>query len=74
MYVMSEKQMKILVLSDKKPGHYKQSLGIVQKTPDCRVEWVEIEYRAKWRDNLLRLFMCVFQGIPLSSDFIQKNV
>ncbi len=64
--------MKILVLSDKKPGHYKQSLGIVQKIPDCRVEWVEIEYRAKWRDNLLRLFMCVFQGIPLSSDFIQK--
>ncbi len=69
---MSEKQMKILVLSDKKPGHYKQSLGIVQKIPDCRVEWVEIEYRAKWRDNLLRVFMCVFQGVPLSSGFIQK--
>ncbi len=62
----------ILVLSDKKPGHYKQSLGILQKIPDCSVEWVDIEFRAKWRDNLLRLFMSVFQGISFSSGFIHK--
>lgn len=64
--------MKILVLSDKKPGHYKQSLGIVQKIPDCQWEIVDIEFLAKWRDNLIRVFMCLFQGTPFSSGFIYK--
>ena len=57
--------MKIVILSDKKPGHYKQSLGIVEKMPECQVEWLEVEFRRKWRDNLLRVFMCIFGGIPL---------
>ncbi len=58
--------MKVVILSDKKPGHYKQSLGIVEKMPECQTAWLEIQFRRKWRDNLLRFFMCVFGGMPLS--------
>ena len=58
--------MKIVVLSDKKPGHYKQSLGIIQNIPDCESEWIDIVFKSKWRDNLLRVFMCVFGGIRVT--------
>ena len=57
--------MKVVILSDKKPGHYKQSLGIVEKMPECQTAWVEIQFRAKWRDNLLRVLMCLFGGVQL---------
>ena len=57
--------MKVVILSDKKPGHYKQSLGIVEKMPECQTAWLEIQFRRKWRDNLLRVFMCMFGGVPL---------
>lgn len=63
--------MKVVILSDNKPGHYKQSLGIVQKMPECRTEWLEIQFRHKWRDNLLRVFMCVFGGMPLRMSLVQ---
>lgn len=62
--------MKVVILSDKKPGHYKQSLGIVDKMPECQTVWVEIQFRHKWRDNLLRVFMCVFGGAPRSTSLI----
>ena len=32
---------------------------------ECQVEWLEVEFRRKWRDNLLRIFMCISGGIPL---------
>ena len=62
--------MKVAILSDKKPGHYKQSLGIVEKMPECQTVWVEIQFRHKWRDNLLRVFMCIFGGTPLPMSLI----
>ncbi len=62
--------MKIIILSDNRPGHYKQSLGIVQKLPECRTASLEIHFRQKWRDNLLRVFMCVFGGMSLPVSFI----
>lgn len=58
--------IRVVILSDRKPGHYKQSLGIVEKMPECRTAWLEIQFRHKWRDNLLRVFMSVFGGAPLS--------
>lgn len=64
--------MKVVILSDKKPGHYKQSLGIVEKIPECQVKWLEVEFRRKWRDNLLRVFMCIFGGIPFPMLLIHK--
>ena len=63
--------MKVVILSDNKPGHYKQSLGIVEKLPDCQMEWLEVEFRHKWRDNFLRVFMCIFGGMPLPITFIR---
>lgn len=62
--------MKIVILSDNKPGHYKQSLGIVEKMPECQVEWLEVRFRCKWRDNLLRVFICIFRGVSLSMPLI----
>ena len=62
--------MKVVILSDNKPGHYKQSLGIVEKLPECQMEWLEIRFRCKWRDNLLRIFMCIFGGAPLSISLV----
>lgn len=63
--------MRVVILSDNKPGHYKQSLGIVEKLPESETEWVTVEFRQKWRDNLLRVFMCVFGGTSFSKWFIQ---
>ena len=62
--------MKVIILSDNRPGHYKQSLGIVQKLPECQMEWLEIHFKQKWRDNLLRIFMCVFGGMSLPTPLI----
>ena len=64
--------VKVVILSDKKPGHYKQSLGIVKKMPECRTVWLEIQFRRKWRDNLLRVFMCLFGGVPLPISLIRR--
>ena len=63
--------MKVIILSDKKPGHYKQSLGIVKKMPECQTTWVEIQFRTKWRDNLLRVLMCLFGGVQLPVSLIR---
>lgn len=63
--------MKVIILSDNRPGHYKQSLGIVQKLPECRTEWLEVQFRQKWCDNLLRVFMCLFGGLPLPTSLIR---
>ena len=62
--------MKVVILSDNKPGHYKQSLGIIEKLPECQTEWLEVVFRQKWRDNLLRVFMCIFGGMPLPMSLI----
>ncbi|MDE0481998.1 MAG: ELM1/GtrOC1 family putative glycosyltransferase [Candidatus Poribacteria bacterium] len=63
--------MKVVILSDNKPGHYKQSLGIVEKMTECQREWLEIQFRAKWRDNLLRIFMSIFGGMTLPTTLIR---
>lgn len=64
--------MKVVTLSDKKPGHFKQSLGIIQKMPECHTVWLEIQFRHKWYDNLLRIFMCIFGGISLPDSFVHR--
>ncbi len=57
--------MKIVVLSDGKPGHYNQSLGIVQRLPECDTRWIDVRFRSKRRDNLLRCLMCLLGWMPL---------
>ncbi|MCK8816320.1 mitochondrial fission ELM1 family protein [Natroniella sulfidigena] len=46
---------KAVVLSDGKPGHLNQSLGIAEQLKNTEVEVIEIEYKAKWVDLLTRL-------------------
>ena len=62
--------MKVVILSDNKPGHYKQSLGIVEKMPECQTAWLAVVFRQKWRDNLLRVFMRIFGGMPFPTSLI----
>lgn len=57
--------MKITVLSDGKPGHYNQSLGIVQRLAECDVQWIDVRFCSKSRDNLLRCLMCLLGWMPL---------
>ena len=35
------------------------------------MEWVTVEFRHKWRDNLLRIFISVFGGMSLPMSFVQ---
>ena len=62
--------MKVVILSDNKPGHYKQSLGIVEKLPEPETEWLTVGFRRKWHDNLLRVFMSIFGGTLLPTSLI----
>ena len=57
--------MQAIVLSDGKPGHYNQSLGVIQRIPMCNYRWIEVNFRSKWRDNLLRVFMRLLGGFRL---------
>ena len=38
--------------------------------PECQTEWLEIQFYRKWRDNFLRVFMCMFGGAPLPISLI----
>jgi mitochondrial fission protein ELM1 len=57
--------MQAIVLSDGKPGHYNQSLGVIQRIPECNHHWIDVSFRSKQRDNLLRVFMRLFGGFRL---------
>jgi hypothetical protein len=55
--------MRLLILSDGKPGHLNQSLGIAERIAEMReVECtlVEVRHKSKLRDDLLRVFMRLF--------------
>lgn len=67
--------MKVVILSDNKPGHYKQSLGIAKYLVDYDIEWQDIQFHSKFHDNLLRIIICVFGGFslnPYSVKFLLK--
>jgi len=49
--------MKILIISDGRPGHYNQSLGIVSQMKDVDFYLIEVKFRSKRRDNLLRVLV-----------------
>ena len=67
--------MKVVILSDNKPGHYKQSLGIAKYLVDYDIEWQDIQFHSKFHDNLLRIIICIFGGFslnPYSVKFLLK--
>jgi len=61
----------ILILSDGKPGHYNQSLGIVDRMSDVLVETIQVRFKRKWRDNLLRVLTRLLVGVKLPRGFIK---
>ncbi len=61
----------ILVLSDGKPGHYNQSLGIVDRMRDVSVRTIEVRFKGKWRDDLLRVWTRLLVNIRPSRDVIK---
>jgi uncharacterized protein len=61
----------ILVLSDGKPGHYNQSLGIIDRLDNAYAETIQIKFKRKWRDNLIRVTMRLLGGIKLPDKIIK---
>lgn len=63
---------KILVLSDGKPGHYNQSLGIIDRMENVEMKIVEVKFKRKWRDNLLRLSTRLLWRLKMPKKFIKS--
>ena len=63
--------MRAILLSDGKPGHYNQSLGVIERMPECKYHWIDVKFRSKQRDNLLRVFMRLFGGCRLPRQLIK---
>ena len=63
--------MRAILLSDGKPGHYNQSLGVIEWLPECEHHWIDVKFRSKQRDNLLRVLMRLFGGFGLPRRFIK---
>jgi len=61
---------KILILSDGKPGHYNQSLGITDRLCNVHTQTIQVKFKKKWRDNLIRVFGYVFGGINIPDKLI----
>ena len=67
---MSTTAINAIVLSDGKPGHYNQSLGVIQQLPECSFQLLDIAFRSKGRDNLLRLLMRIIGRFRLPQRLI----
>ncbi|MBD3181213.1 hypothetical protein GF312_02905 [Candidatus Poribacteria bacterium] len=55
---------KILILSDDKPGHFNQSMGIVDRMNDVHIKTIQIKFKSKTRDNLLRVMVWLINKLP----------
>lgn len=63
--------MRAILLSDGKPGHHNQSLGVIERMPECEYHWIDVKFRSKQRDNLLRVLMRLLGGFRLPGRFIR---
>ena len=63
--------MRAILLSDGKPGHYNQSLGAIERLPECEYHWIDVKFRSKQRDNLLRVLTRLFGGFRLPRRLIK---
>ncbi|HIE25728.1 TPA: hypothetical protein EYP66_00395 [Candidatus Poribacteria bacterium] len=64
--------MKILIISDGRPGHYNQSLGIVSHIKNAEFYILEVTFRSKQRDNILRVLMRLLGWMPMPEGFIVR--
>ncbi|MGB9596821.1 MAG: mitochondrial fission ELM1 family protein [Candidatus Poribacteria bacterium] len=60
----------ILVLSDGKAGHYNQSLGIIDRLDNVNAQIVQVKFKKKWRDNLIRVFGYILGGTKIPDNLI----
>ena len=67
-------QSSILVLSDGKPGHYNQSLGIMDRMTDVPARTIEVSFKRKWRDDVMRVFACLLAGVKLPRKLIRAMI
>ena len=63
--------MRAILLSDGKPGHYNQSLGVIEQMPECNYHWIDVKFRSKRRDNLLRVLTRLLGGFRLPHRLIR---
>jgi len=63
--------IRIVILSDQKPGHYNQSLGVVENIGNCQYNIINVTFRGKSHDNLLRVATCIFGKYSLPRKIIQ---
>ena len=63
--------MRAILLSDGKPGHYNQSLGVIERMPECNYHWIDVKFRSKRRDNLLRVLTRLLGGFKLPHRLIR---
>ncbi len=63
--------MRAILLSDGKPGHYNQSLGVIERMPECNYHWIDVKFRSKPRDNLLRMSTRLLGGFKLPHRLIR---
>jgi mitochondrial fission protein ELM1 len=70
--VTTKQMLNAIILSDGLPGHYNQSLGVVERIPNCNYHWLEVKFRSKRRDNLLRVLMRLFGGLKLRDQQIKR--
>lgn len=68
---MGENVIHVLILSDQKPGHYNQSLGVVERINNCQHQVINVAYRGKSHDNLLRIVTCILGRYSLPEKIIQ---
>ena len=67
----NRKVIYILILSDQKPGHYNQSLGVVERIDNCQYHVINVAYQGKSHDNLLRIATCIFDRYLLPKKIIR---
>lgn len=62
----------LLVLSDGKPGHFNQSLGIAEKVPGIEVEYLELNFKNRGGDILNRLIGILHRFFNLPGKFLKQ--
>jgi mitochondrial fission protein ELM1 len=61
----------ILILSDGKPGHFNQSLGIADRLIDMQIVVAQVRYKNKLHDNFIRVITRLLGGMKLQYGFIR---
>lgn len=62
----------MLIISDGKPGHFNQSLGIADRLDDVNIKTIQIKYKKKWRDSLIRITTRLLYSVALREKLIKS--